>query len=493
MMARLAAWGQRSGPVVATYVGSLLLSLAAHARGDLIGRDGILYVETARAFLDLGLWAPHPGIDWQFFSLLMAGLSALTGLDLATAGNLLNAFLLAGACALAVAMVRQRMPEAAWVAALVALAMPGYNGYRDDLIREHGFWCFSMLAFWLAMKWQAHGRWREAIACQLALGVAALFRLEAVAFYPALMLWAGLAAPAGQRLRRVLVIGGLPLAGGLLAGMLLGSGAVPMPSRVSYYLDAANPLHKLHVLKEAAGRMSDTVFPFKYSREEAGYILFFGLLSIIPVKFLKMTGVFLVPLAYLFAVQPLRAVLARWQPLAWAFLAYLLVLAAFVTHQFFLSARYVSLLSLLAMPLAAAGLFLLMRRHPRWKGPMLALAVLTLAANVISFSPRKTHIVEAGRWLGANVAEGQACLTNSRLAYYAGWRVGGIVFEGSDLDRMIGEGRCAWVAMEAGRKETPDAWLKQNRLQEVRRFENAAGDAVIIARRMDLPPAPSAR
>lgn len=68
MMARLAAWGQRSGPVVATYVGSLLLSLAAHARGDLIGRDGILYVETARAFLDLGLWAPHPGIDWQFFS-----------------------------------------------------------------------------------------------------------------------------------------------------------------------------------------------------------------------------------------------------------------------------------------------------------------------------------------------------------------------------------------------------------------------------------------
>lgn len=124
---------------------------------------------------------------------------------------------------------------------------------------------------------------------------------------------------------------------------------------------------------------------------------------------------------------------------------------------------------------------------------MLALAVLTLAANVISFSPRKTHIVEAGRWLGANVAEGQACLTNSRLAYYAGWRAGGIVFEGSDLDRMIGEGRCAWVAMEAGRKETPDAWLKQNRLQEVRRFENAAGDAVIIARRMDLPPAPSAR
>lgn len=493
MMARLAAWGQRSGPVVATYVGSLLLSLAAHARGDLIGRDGILYVETARAFLDLGLWAPHPGIDWQFFSLLMAGLSALTGLDLATAGNLLNAFLLAGACALAVAMVRQRMPEAAWVAALVALAMPGYNGYRDDLIREHGFWCFSMLAFWLAMKWQAHGRWREAIACQLALGVAALFRLEAVAFYPALMLWAGLAAPAGQRLRRVLVIGGLPLAGGLLAGMLLGSGAVPMPSRVSYYLDAANPLHKLHVLKEAAGRMSDTVFPFKYSREEAGYILFFGLLSIIPVKFLKMTGVFLVPLAYLFAARPLRGVLRRWQPLAWTFFAYLLVLAAFITHMFFISARYVSMLSLMVVPLAAAGFWLLLRRWPRWKPLMLALAVLTLAASVISLSPRKTHIVEAGRWLGANVANQRVCLANPRIAYYAGWRIDDNVAEESALDGMIAGNRCDWLALEAGRQESLQAWLVARQFGEVRRFENVAGDAVVIARRMDTPPLPPAR
>lgn len=493
MMARLAAWGRRLGPVGAAFIGSLLLSLAAHGRGDLIGRDGILYVETARAILDLGLWAPHPGIDWQFFPILMAGLSGLTGLDMETAGNLLNAFLLAGACALAVAMARQRMPEVAWTACLVVLAMPGYNGYRDDLIREHGFWCFSMLAFWLAMRWEANGRWREALACQLALGVAVLFRLEAVAFYPALMLWGALAAPAGQRLWRVLMIGCLPLTGGVLAGVCFGSGLIPMPGRVLYYLDAANPLHKLHVLKEAAARMSDTVFPFKYSREEAGYILFFGLLSIIPVKFLKMTGVFLIPLTYLFAVQPLRAVLARWQPLAWAFFAYLLVLAAFVTHQFFLSARYVSMLSLLTVPVAAAGLLLLMRRHPRWKGLMLALALLTLAANLVSLSPRKTHIVEAGRWLGANVTDQRVCLANSRIVYYAGWRAGGIVFEGSDLDRMVGEGRCAWVAMEAGRKENPDAWLKQNRLQEVRRFENAAGDAVVIARRMDWPPASPAR
>ncbi|HMM54236.1 MAG TPA: hypothetical protein PKC23_04350 [Candidatus Desulfobacillus sp.] len=474
-------------------MGSLLLSLAVHGRGDLIGRDGILYVETARAFLELGPWLPHPGFDWQFFPLLMAGLSALTGLELETAGHLLNAFLLAGACVLAVAMVRQRMPEAAWLACLVALAMPGYNGYRGDLIREHGFWCFSLLAIWLAMRWSASVRWREALACQLALGVAALFRLEAAAFYPALMLWAGLAAPAGQRLRRTFMIGCLPVTGGLLAGIVFGSGLAPLPSRISAYLDAANPLNKLRLFKEAGDRMQEHVLPYKYSREEAGYILFFGLLSMIPVKFLKMTGVFLVPLAYLFAARPLRAVLSRWQPLAWAFAAYLLVLAAFITHMLFISARYVSMLSLLAVPFVSAGFWLLLRRWPRWKSLMLALAVLTLAANVVPFSPRKTHIVEAGRWLGANVANQRVCLANPRIAYYAGWRIDDNVAEESALDGMIAGNRCDWLALEAGRLESLQAWLVARQFGEVRRFENVAGDAVVIARRMDAPPLPPAR
>jgi hypothetical protein len=57
------------------------------------------------------------------------------------------------------------------------------------------------------------------------------------------------------------------------------------------------------------------------------------------VKFLKMTGVFVVPLAYAFVARPVKAALSRWQPLPWAFLFYLLVLVAFVTHQFFLVGR----------------------------------------------------------------------------------------------------------------------------------------------------------
>lgn len=484
MMASIAAWARAVGPVRTAFIGSLLLSAVALGSGALINRDGMIYIETARAILDQGMATQRHGFDWQFLPILMAGLSSLTGLGPEMAGHVLNAFLLAGTCGLLVAITRRRLPEAAWAACLVVLAMPAYNGYRNELLREYGFWFFCILAFWLAMRWEESHGWRGAIACQLALGAAALFRLEAVAFYPALVLWQAFAAPAGQRLRRVLVIGCLPLAGAVLAAVLFGSGLVAPPQRVGYYLEAANPLRTLQIINEAAGRMSEFVFKYKYSREEAGYVFFFGLLSIIPVKFLKMAGVFVVPLVCSFAIQPARAALARWQPLPWAFLAHLLVLAAFITHQFFLVGRYVSLLNLLAVPVVASGLVLLMRRFPRWRMLMVALALVTMAANVISLSPRKTHIVEAGRWLGANAHDAtRVGVDNARIAYYAGWRTSQAVsLDRPALAAALAQKRIDMVAIEAPRKETDvEKWLAEHHLQPVQRFANKAGDAVIVA------------
>jgi 4-amino-4-deoxy-L-arabinose transferase-like glycosyltransferase len=482
MMERLSAALRVIGPVRAAFVASLLLSWIALS-GSLINRDGIFYVDAARAMLEQGFALQRDGIDWQFLSMLMAGLSAVTGIAPETAGHLLDAVFLAGACGLVVTITRRRAPEAAWAACLVVLAMPAYNQYRHEILREYGFWFFCLLAFWLAMRWQDAPRWREAIACQLAIGLAALFRLEAVAFYPALMLWQVFSAPAGQRLRRVMMLGSLPLAGATLAGLLVGSGVVALPHRVGFYLEAANPLHKLQLLGEAAARMSGSVLG-KYSREEAAYVLFFGLLSIIPVKFLKMAGVFVVPLAYAFIARPARTVLSRWQPLPWAFFIYVLVLVAFVTHQFFLVGRYVSLLNLLAVPVAAAGLALLMQRFPRWKWPMVALALATMLANVVSLSPRKTHIVEAGRWLGANAHDAaRVGVDNARLAYYAGWRASQAAsLERPALAQALASGRVEMVAIEAPRKDADaEKWLADHGLQAVQRFANKAGDAVIIA------------
>lgn len=495
MIERLTARMQAIGPVRAAFVFSLLLSAVAVWNSPVLNRDGMFYVEWAQSIANHGFAGVRQHESWPslaFLPTLIAFVGSVTRLGLETSTHLINALLLAGTCSLLVAIVRRRLPEAAWAACLVVLAMPAYNEYRNQVLREFGLWFFSLLAFWLAMRWEAAScRWREALACQMAIFCAALFRVEALTFFPALMLWQALAAPAGSRLRRMLMIGCLPLAGAVLTGVLFASGLVTMPGRrMMVLLDAANPLRKLQVISEAAGRMSEFVFKYKYSREEAGYVLFFGLLTIIPVKFLKMAGVFVVPLAFAFAGQKPRAVLARWQPLPWAFLAQALVLIAFVTHQFFLVGRYVGLLNLLAVPVAAAGLVALMRRFPRWRGLMLALAVITLLANVVSFSPKSTQIVDAGKWLAANVADpSRVYVDNPRVGFYGGLgyvNSGRLRKEVPTLDEAAALNRFDMFVLDVSRKDREvENWLAANRFQVVKKFSNRGGDAVIVA----VPPA----
>lgn len=483
----------RVGPVRFTFVVSLLLSVMA-LQNALINRDGILYMEMAQALVDHGLAALRSEgrwlYSWPFFPLLVAGLAKLTGLAPEMAAKTLNAALLAGSLALLVDLVRRRAPAAAWAACLVALALPAFNGYRSDILREYGFWFFSLLAFWIVLRHETPEgglSWRAALAGQLVLGVAALFRLEAVAFYAALMLWQFSAAPAGLRLRRALLVGSLPVAGVAIVALAFLSGVVEPPKRVAYYLDAINPLHKLQQLDEAGKRISDAgLLKYKYSREEAGYILLFGLLSIIPVKFVGLSSLLIVPFGFACAGQRLRALLAPWRLLAWAFLIYVGVLAAFVTHQFFLVGRYVSLLHLLAVPVFAIGLQRMMTRWPVWRAVFVMLLALLAVSNAVSFSAPKTHIPEAGRWLATQATDpARVYVENRRISYYAGWNLQGrlkdIVLEPEALGAAFREGRFDFAALEAKRKDAAlDTWLAAQQLRVVREFAHKGGDRVVI-------------
>lgn len=474
---------QRLGAARLAFLGSLVLSLVA-VQGAVLNRDGMLYVDTARVFLEQGLAAARAQFDWLFLPLLLAAGSAVTGLGPETVGLVLNGLLFAGCCALLVALSERLFPGSAWVACLVVLALPAFNAYRADLIREPGYWFFCVAALWLALRWADSGRLREAFACQLALCAAVLFRLEAAAFFAALVLWQLSAAPAGKKLRGALMVAVVPLAALVLFGLMLATGLISLDGRFSYYLELLDPMRKLSAFSEAANRVGEGVLN-KYSQDEAGSILFFGLLSVVPVKFVQMSGIFLVPLTYLFVRYRAGWVLARWQLLGWVFMVYFLVLVAFLTHQFFLTGRYVSFLNLLAVPLVAAGLLALMEQFPRWKGVMVALAVLVMLANVVSIGPRKTHYVEAGEWLAANVADAsRVYVENPRVSYYAGWgyaRAQQAVQEREAVAQALAEGRLAMAVLEVGRTDSGlDVWMARHDLQPGQRFVNAAGDAVVL-------------
>jgi hypothetical protein len=140
---------------------------------------------------------------------------------------------------------------------------------------------------------------------------------------------------------------------------------------------------------------------------------------------------------------------------------------------------------LLSTPFAATGLLLLAHRFPRGRLPLVAIGIVLAFANVVSTGHGKSHHVDAGRWLAANVADpAKIYIDSGRAAYHAGWHKAAISNR-NDRDgiaRAVSEGRHELFVLEISRKDPPsEPWLQQAGLRVTERFELANKDAVIVA------------
>lgn len=483
---RLIAGFLALGPARTAFLGSLLLSLIALQRGTL-NRDGMWYVETARVFLGDGLAAALAHFNWPFFSILIGGLARMGGFEAETAGYVLTVLFMAGTCALLVDSAARAFPGATWYVVLVVLAMPGLNGYRDELLREYGCWFFVMLSVWLAIRWSDAPNWPMALAAQFALLLGTLFRPEALALIPAFLFWQWFGFPDGQRWYRVAMLGLLPVVTATLLVAMLALDHLR-------YVRLAADFDRLAL----AGFGNHTavlagVLP-EHARDNAATILFFGSLAIIPLKFFAKMGPFVAPFLYAFMGQGVRPLRGCCAVFAWLFLAHALVLCLFVLEMQFLAGRYVGPLLLFAVPFAGFGLWRMVERFPRWKPFVLALAVLIMASNVISLSPTKQHFVEAGQWLAGNAEDTPRVYIESvRTAYYAGWRIRPrlVPQDRQNIEAGLREGKYDIIVLEVSRKE-PDIspWLAAMGLVRVIDFIHANGDAVIIAKPVVVPKTP---
>lgn len=409
-------------PVWTAFMVSALLSLIALAGSVAPNNDGMAYVETARVYQTGGWQAAQALFDWNalartFMAVLMAHVAEVTGLGVQAAGYLLSAAFLAGTCALLVAITRMQFPTAAWAACAVVLALPGLNNYRDYIIREFGAWFFIFLGFWLALRWASRPTWWSGLLAQVALAVAALFRPEALLLLLALPLWQLACWREGSAGRSLLMIAGLPIAGFLL--LLVAMLFIDLEGRLGPSpLTHMNVAEKTHAFTSATQNLS-AMLP-QWSADEAGRILFFGLLAILPLKLLANLGLFVLPAVFAFRHEA-HARLRAWAPLSWAFALYTLVLMVFVLERLFLTSRHVTLLSLLAVPWVAVGLQALCARRPQVSLAVAGLVLLLALANVISTSPRKTHLTQAADWLRQHhIAEARQYVGDAEIAYLAG-------------------------------------------------------------------------
>jgi hypothetical protein len=480
-MVNLRRIGDTLSPVTFTFVASLLLSIIAVTSGNL-NRDGMLYVEAARVFNDGGLAAATQVFSWPFLSVLMGLLAELTGLPHEWCGHALNVLFMSGACALLVAIIRRNDPQLAWIAAVVVLALPGLNDYRNELIREYGCWFFMLLAFRLALDWVENPGWIRALAIQASLLLSALFRPEVLVFYPCLVLWQHFRAAPENRWSASLMLGALPAMGLVILLVAYFSGAIGESSRIAGEISRFSFYDRFD---STAREMSQAFTAYARSAETAHAILFFGSLSIIPWKFIGKLGIFIIPLLIFLLSHKKSELFRRHDILLWVLGGYLLILAIFVLQQQFVSSRYLGPLLMFTLPFVAYGLQYLLQQFPRSRLPVLSLCVVIAMTNVISLKPGKQHFVEAGAWLAQHAEETPRVYNESaRAAYYAGWRykANANFSSRNSLTAVSHWHQFDLMVFEVSRKETDfQDWFASSGLREIVRFSDSNGDSIVIA------------
>ena len=469
-------------PQRVTLLGSLILSLVAYMGAVTITKDGALYADIARTITDDGLSAGAARFNWVGFSLLLSVVHQLTGLSIEAVAYLSGALFVAGACALLVDIIARYKLKAAWWGVLVVLSIPAFNTFRGDVIREHGFWFFSVLALWLALDWQVRGGFWRGQLVHAAIAMAIFFRLEALVLEAALVLWLAPGLRSREGARKFIGFFGGPLLLGIALLLLVLASDLLLRKRLDHYLGMLNPMQIQQDFQALSQQFADSL-KRKYSRDDAGVIILFGLIGLILISFIKLLGPFAVTLFTRAGRQQGVAALPNFRLFALTFGIYALVLLLFFFHMQFINSRYLSFLNLLAVPLVAVMTYGFAVRHPKWSRVLFVLATLMMLDNVISLSAKKTHFIEAGEWLAEHhTSEGVLFFGDGRIRYYAGWGYLNTPQPAKLLkleSTKINSAKIIVIEAEPDEKWLID-WLEREGLVQIAAFSNRKGESVQI-------------
>lgn len=397
---------------------------------SVINRDAIVYISTAEKFLENGFAGTFQSYTWLPFSILGAMLSKVTNLSLENSFYFINTFLYALIPVFFVRLyhVVTDNKDTLPLIGLLILLLPSFNGYRDMIIRDVGFWCFSLLALLSFLRFAQTKKLFHAVIWQLAIGVAIFFRLEGLALLiglPLCLLWMG-TTPLIVRTQQWLLSISLYI-------VLLFIG-------VSYAL--TNPtiieiLHnKFYDLRFFTGgierfnivqtQVTQHVLN-EYSREDSLLILASGLLAHFSYVTLAAIGFFNIGLAYIARKKHFEiACTFENKIIIWALLLCIAPLLAFLMLYQFMIERYAVLVALLTLILIAQPTTLWIKAswpsfRPWIKWAFGLFAIALLMDLLTTKNPPPTNLKLAGEWLQKNATlDTPIALNDTRLLHYSG-------------------------------------------------------------------------
>lgn len=418
-----------------TAIISLMLSWLALALNDQPNHDAYEYIRAAEIALQSGTTGAYAHYQWAHYSLLLAGIHALTGLDMFTAAHLLNAALFALLSVAFVNLVAAATPSrrVVWLSAFIILAFPLLNEFRSMIIRDIGFIAFSLLAMLQLLRYWLSLRLRHSIYFVLACLAAALFRPEAIVFWtltPLALFFNPELSSRAKRKAFALITGLSALVAVVVIIVAAVAGQIELPqllrSFAGIYQPFANNIAQL--LGDNTYELSRSVFGDYAAQFVDHYTHFFllaGLLGLLLVFLIDGLGLAVTPLLIYGVSRRLHrlprgatAVFVTWLVTA------LVILTGFILLTRFTTSRYTLLFCLtllLWLPFIVDRAWSLAAARQQLKQFAWIVGFLALFSAVdahVSFGASKAHLDQATAWLLQNTRAEVTLVTNEiRVAY----------------------------------------------------------------------------
>ncbi len=401
---------------------------------ELPNDDAYVYVRTAQIFLDEGAAAAFAHYGWAGYSILIGMVSQL-GIPLFSAAYLINAalFALLVYTFVSLAMKLSDDPRIAQFAALTVLLYPELNEFRHYVIRDIGFWAFSLFGLLQFMRFREAPDSRSAMRFITSLLLATLFRAEA-ALYLAVMPLTLLVDPAlqsAQRKQLFWILGRLVYGAGIAITVALLIMGVNLPGQVleffSVYLPFIQGTFDPTPAETAElGRLLFGEYAATFSQEYMTGVIAAGLLVILAMSvFYGISGAYFWLLVY--------GAWKRYLPIRhsayWPALAYIavntLILLCFLYITRYLSSRYAMLLSVLLVLLLPFVVVRLQDAAGSKSKLVRSLLILFFAFCFfdahVSFGRSRDYLLDSANYVSGNLNPANTVLTNNHtIAYFSG-------------------------------------------------------------------------
>lgn len=409
-------------PETVVLVLSVVLSLIAISGVVTIGKDAALYMTIAQDIDEHGLFVMFDRFDWPWISLLIAYTHKLTGMGYETAAYFYSVLFMAGLSLFTVLTVKRQEPEAVWWAVLLVLSVPAFNGFRDEIIRETGYWFFAVLAVWAIQPAQELS-WKRGVLFQVAVVAAMWFRFEATFLAAAGALY-GLLVYRKSGVKNIILMQ-VKIGWVFLAGWILFLAALPMLdpaklSRIYSQISMFDPVSLYYSFIQTSDIFAREAL-LKWSYSDAPKMLLAGIFFILVFRALTYVGIGSVFFISRDFRQNFRQQLPRFGMNTVAAGFYFLVLFLFFVQNKFVNSRYMVLLVLLLLPVLIVSASRFFREHRKWGKVFLAFSICVALSNVISLSDKKTHYIEAAQWVRDSARQDASIFyEDARVQYYAG-------------------------------------------------------------------------